>query len=620
MANLPFKIDGEQGFVGLNSRQNPVILQPGVVQHAQNVRMDRGEISVRNGCRDMTVTGLITPSQKDFLTACEYTKSDGTQFIILVSTDGLYTYNTSTRITSSIVSYPTGRTISTSDPVDAFQAENKVYILRGYSRNTEVTVTGSPAVDRTGSTVTATFTNPHGYVTGDEMIIYVPGHQDLSGSYVVTVTSSTVLTYTTSTSGNKNHTTFTAIKAKAPLVYDGSSVSVVPQATATQYPYLQNGDSVCMPPADFGLYFQGRIVLCVSRDEIAASNYYEPNIFDVSLDQFKINLGDNDFITGFTPYQENSFLIFKRNSIYYAFLPPPAITTLAIDRGIDTSSSINTLTTQFGCLARRSIQVAGQNVFFLSDRGIYMLNTALDLKLVGDQLPLSDAISDQVSRINSVYASSSCGLFFNNRFYLSVPVDDSTTNNVTFVYSMLNKAWESIDTYPVQYRPRVLLTAIYQSKRQMFAICLNRFFLCEDAEIDLVADGTGTPVLGVGQLNQASCTFVEGAASTNIDGQIITRRYTFNALDQKRFSGFQLDCILDNQSQIEISAVSYNPDLETKLLTVNSNAPEEKSIRAKIAHRAYALDMKFQINSGRPTIRGLTVDGLIVGRNFVSSE
>lgn len=621
MANLPFQIDGEQGFIGFNSRENPTILPAGVARYAQNFRFDRGEAKVRSGCTDLTVPSLVTGNVQ-ILGGCEYTKTDGTQQIVLVSTDGLYTYTTGTKLTSSKINFPTGRTISTTDPVDCFQAENKVYILRGYSRNTEISQSSvAGCVSRTGAVVTITCTNPHGYATGDEIIIYVPGHNTASGSYVITVTSSTVFTYTSNGSGSINHDTFTCVEAKAPLVFDGSTVSVVPQATATQYPYLQGGDSVCMPPADFGLYFQGRIVLCVSRDEIAASNYYESNVFDVSLDQFKINQGDNDYIVGFTPYQENSFLIFKRNSIYYAFLPPPAITTTTIDRGIDTSSEINTLTTQFGCSARRTIQVAGQSVFFLSDRGVYQLNTALDLKLVGDQMPLSDGISDIIERINTNYVSASCGLFFNNRYYISVPLDSDTTNNAVLVYSLLNKAWESIDIYPTAFSPKLFLQATFENKRQMYAICLRHFFLCESAAKDFVNDGSGTPILGTGQLDDpVTCTFTEGAATANVDGQLITRRYTFKSLDQKRFSGLQVDGILDTSSSIDISALSYNPDQSTKLLTVNSNFVEEKSIRAKIAHRAYAIDIKFQVNSGRPTIRGLTVDGVIAGRNFVSSE
>jgi hypothetical protein len=388
-----------------------------------------------------------------------------------------------------------------------------------------------------------------------------------------------------------------------------------------------------MPPADFGMYFQGRIVLCVSRDEIAASNYYEPNVFDVSLDQFKINVGDNDYIVGFVPFQEDKFLIFKRNSIYYGYIPPPAITNTTIDRGIDNSSFVQTLTNQFGCIARRSITFAGQQVFFLSDRGVYLLNNTLDLKLVGDQKPLSDLISNIIEDINTQYAQNACGLFFNNRYYLSIPLIDSvvapTTNNATLVYSLLNQAWESVDKYPQNanygsYAPRVLLQAVYNNRNQMFAVSLRKLHLSEQGEIDILNNGGGTPVLGVALLGDTagadSAVFVTGVIQSSIPAILTSRRYSFKTFDQKRFSGLQTDMLLDANTSMDISAIATNPDTATSLINFTSTTAEDKNVRAKVSRRAYALDIKFTINTGRPTIRGLTIDAVVPGRNLVSTE
>ncbi|RPI07239.1 MAG: hypothetical protein EHM64_00125, partial [Ignavibacteriae bacterium] len=200
MPNNPYQTEGDLGFVGISSRENPVNIPAGFVQYAQNMRMDRGEAKVRPGCLDLTTTDIVA-SNKKFLTGCLYTTPSGVQYIVLVSETGLYTYSPATMLFSSAYNYPTQtiggtsyvRGITESDPVDAFQAENKIYILRGYSRNEVFTITGSPAVSRTGSTVTLNFgaTN-HGYAIGDEIIVYVPTHPDLSGSYFVeTVPSST---------------------------------------------------------------------------------------------------------------------------------------------------------------------------------------------------------------------------------------------------------------------------------------------------------------------------------------------------------------------------------------------------------------------------------------------
>lgn len=652
MPNNPYQTEGDLGFVGISSRENPVNVAAGFVQYAQNMRMDRGEARVRAGCLDLTTPDLVTGGKK-FLTSCLYTSSTGEQSIVLVSETALYTYNTTTKTISSARPYPSQviggttyiRSISESDPVDAFQAENKVYILRGYSRNDVKTNTGAAVADYVASTntVTLTFAVAHGYSVGDEIIVNVPTHADISGTFLVTASTvsglATKLTYFVDAgASNHNHTTFDCIKAKAPLVFDGAStVTVVPQAvdgagSADQYPYLANETDACMPPADFGMYFQGRIVLCVSRDEIAASNYYEPNVFDVSLDQFKINVGDNDYIVGFVPFQEDKFLIFKRNSIYYGYIPPPAITNTTIDRGIDNSSFVQTLTNQFGCIARRSITFAGQQVFFLSDRGVYLLNNTLDLKLVGDQKPLSDLISDVIEDINTQYAQNACGLFFNNRYYLSIPLIDSdvapTTNNATLVYSLLNQAWESVDKYPQNatfgsYAPRVLLQAVYSNRNQMFAVSLRKLHLSEQGEVDLLNNGTGTPVLGLMVFSantNADNVFTEGSIQSSIPAILTSRRYSFKTFDQKRFSGLQTDMLLDANTNIDISSIATNPDSEINLINFTSSAVEDKNIRTKLSRRAYAIDVKFTINSGRPTIRGLTLDAVIPGRNLVSTE
>lgn len=47
----PIARDGDGGFFGLNMRNNPELLQAGELQRAENLRLDRGVVSVRNGAR-----------------------------------------------------------------------------------------------------------------------------------------------------------------------------------------------------------------------------------------------------------------------------------------------------------------------------------------------------------------------------------------------------------------------------------------------------------------------------------------------------------------------------------------------------------------------------------------
>ena len=36
-------------------------------------------------------------------------------------------------------------------------------------------------------------------------------------------------------------------------------------------------------------------------------------------------------------------------------------------------------------------------------------------------------------------------VYFDNRYYLAVPLDDATENNAIIIYNFLNQQWESID-------------------------------------------------------------------------------------------------------------------------------------------------------------------------------
>jgi hypothetical protein len=158
----------------------------------------------------------------------------------------------------------------------------------------------------------------------------------------------------------------------------------------------------------------------------------------------------------------------------------------------------------------------------------------------------------------------------------------------------------------------------------MFAVSLRKLHLSEQSEVDLLNNGTGTPELGVMVFGDTSgldsSVFAEGTIQTAIPAILTSRRYSFKTFDQKRFSGLQTDMLLDANTSMDISAIAINPDTAISLINFTSTTAEDKNVRAKVSRRGYALDIKFTINSGRPTIRGLTLDAIVPGRNLVSTE
>ena len=182
-----YEVDGETGFIGIASRENPTAIGPGYVQSAQNIRFDRGVAATRKGSKRLTDGGAV--GETIFVSGV-YSSTDGVDKIVLVGGDSIYVYNTSDDTTSA-VAFPAGRTIVAADKVDTIQANDRLYILRGESDATAQVVT------ITSSSTTATVTKTdHGYSTGDEVTITGSDQAEYNGSYVITVTDADVFTYT----------------------------------------------------------------------------------------------------------------------------------------------------------------------------------------------------------------------------------------------------------------------------------------------------------------------------------------------------------------------------------------------------------------------------------------
>ena len=594
-------VEAENGFIGMQSRLNPLQLEPGYVQYSQNMRMDLGVAITRKGQKRLTtvdITGLPIYGSGVYSTAA------GVEYIVMAMASAIYVYNTATLTVGSAINYPTGRTIAATDKVDLVQANNVMYIFRGQGSD-PVSVT---SITRVSTTATVTIT-AHGFSNGNEVIISGATQTDYNGSFVISNVTANTFDYTVGgTPATPATGTIVCKKGKAPLVWDGvSTVSVVPQGVTT-------GAAANMPCSDFGLYFKNRLIVKTARDRIAASDYLDYNTWDVDFAQFVINLGANDSIVGFQPWQEDKFIIFERNSIYYAYIDPNGYTSGAAPGG---TSFIQSLTSEFGCSARRTVVNAGEYIFFLSDNGVYLLNPSLDLKLLGNTTPLSDPISDIIARINATAVSGAVGRTFNNRYYLAVPIDSSTRNNVVLVYSLLNKAWESIDTFPTGMYVDNFVVSLYGEKKRLYAINQEfGIFLSEELNFDELQSTTGTPTIPFQLPSQITNAFIQ----YQVAGQILTRRYFFNTFTAKRFASGEVDILSNSNDSMTITAVAVNPDNSSEVFAFSASANEDFTKRFPIAKRGFGLDLKFDTVFGRPTIRGLRVNATVPGRDLVSEQ
>jgi len=515
--------DGDLEFIGLNSRDNPSALPKGIVSQSQNFRLDRGVATVRKGIQRKTVGALIGQTVYGVGT---YITSAGQEIIVLVVTDGLYTYNPETETLSSKVNFPAGETIVTQDGCEAVAAVDVMFISRGFSKR--------PLMWDLNVTITALSAFP--------------------------------------SAGYKFPNCTSLLYYANRLIALGKDYS---SATIRNY------------------------------DTISVSNFLDYQEWD-AVDAFTVNNGGNDQTVGVSAWTLNEFLVFMRNSIFYISVGASRYIT---GDGLSATSYIKTLATDIGCSAKKSIVQASGGVFFLSDNGVYFLQpqpaSAESLKLMTLADPVSAPIDDIIQRINRTYSHRAVATYWNNRYYLAVPLDTSVVNNVVLVYNFILKNWESVDTFPAGFDVFEFVIAKKSNQRRMYGVDSTQgIFLMEQLNLDEYGASTGTPLLPFYIPATLSAASFQG---NTINAILKTRNYSFGTIGEKRFSTAEVDMVSDAGSQITTSAVVTNPDATTTVDIFGFATTEDSTRRNPIRKLGTAIQLIFTSFNLRPSIRSAYV-------------
>lgn len=386
-----------------------------------------------------------------------------------------------------------------------------------------------------------------------------------------------------------------------------------------QTPLPQGLGFIHMPAPEFGILHQRRLVVPyqydpdssnASRnvyDELIVSDILDNNTYDKIYASFRFNAGSTDFTVGVVSFTEDSILIFNKNSIHRVS---------GTTNPINATSQI--LTDEIGATARKSIVQVGKNVFFLSDNGVYSLEFLDEYNLRGTQTPLSESIQSTIDRINRRLSDKSVAAYFDNRYYLAVPLDsspgadDAEVNNALLVYNFLTQSWESIDTINISpvFEYTNLVIAGKGDRRGLYVVN-------NDGGIHLIAGNEAEFSNNARNGNDTIITEIGQSDSTSIliDGEMKTRMYTFNDIDRKKFNSFEI------QSQSpSFGPTNYQVDFETEnidsevslgvLRTYNNgsalDANEDIAIRGRIGNkRAYGGQFKITNLQGKPSIRAI---------------
>jgi len=170
-----------------------------------------------------------------------------------------------------------------------------------------------------------------------------------------------------------------------------------------------------IPNSAFGLFFANRLLLVHERDQLAASDALDYTRYAPTLANFRINQGDNDALVAVSAFNESTLIMLKDQSVW------------RVDNvyGDLSQITLRKVTSQYGCIAPRSVVQYGTNLAWFSERGVETIKLTELNQIQGRSVSLSDKLTKTLERINWKYANGICGSFWNGKLYFAVPLDDA---------------------------------------------------------------------------------------------------------------------------------------------------------------------------------------------------
>jgi hypothetical protein len=396
------------------------------------------------------------------------------------------------------------------------------------------------------------------------------------------------------------------------------------------------GGFMHQPAAPWGIHFQRRLwvpyyydqsgpfnaPVYTSRkitDEIAVSDILDTTTFDQIESQFRISGGTADYVVGMHGFYDDALVVLNRNSLH---LVKGTLGSLL-------DCTVKELTSEIGCLARKSVVMRGNTMMFLSDDGVYSLEFLNDYNLRGSEEPISKNIQPYIDRINKNFAAEAVGILFDNRYYLAVALDsavganDARGNNSILVYNFKNQGWESLDTYgDSRFLIKNLITGGAGIRNELYAVTRNGGL----HQIDATESS-------VDRLNVQN---VGGELITpTINASLTTRGYDLKTMERKRFTDAQI--LMQNLAgatgEYSISFAAEDPDNASQIGTTTQflggeilspsspNEAETASIRCRLAGiRGYTGTLILTRTVGSPKINSVKVAGSVTNRQIISQK
>ena len=548
-------------------------------------------------------------------------------YIIIATNANAIAINIDNPSTTYTMDYPGSELVTSS--VEMIQAFNKLFIFRdgqtAFVKDLAGTnINTSPTLDLVSS---GTFSQPISYAVTD--LDYAGGIATATASTTAVSSLLVGAELKITVAGSSGYTvgdivTVQSIPSSTTFTFITDKDNDTNKACEIQRSISQGLGFTHMPAPKYGVYHQRRLAVPFRYsvdasansftdrkifDEVLFSDILDSNTYDRVFGQFRFNAGMADFNVGMLSFAEDKLVVFNRNSIHQV----SSSTDLK-------TSSVQLLTDEVGLIARNSVIQVGNSIIFLSDNGVYGLTFVDRYNLRGTELPLSQSIDPTMQRINKANAHKAVGVYFDNRYYLAVPLDSDTTeateNNAILIYNFINKAWESVDSVTDSNFEYInLIVGGKGSKKGVYVV--NKSGAIH--RLDATDSGNDSIISVVG----GSLT------SSPITSSCTTRMFTLNSIDRKKWNNFEIQAQsgLGSSCDFNLTGVTENIDATLDLKSASEilgstiSADEDVSIRGRIGNqRGYGFQLTLAKTIGRPRLRSLKVAGSETKRSTSSVQ
>ena len=210
------------------------------------------------------------------------------------------------------------------------------------------------------------------------------------------------------------------------------------------------------PPKSLAnLFFRGRWWV-LKDNKLYWSDAYPSNYagsFDRTTNAYKIPVGEEKALLGL---RDTGIICLGKDEIWGI---NPSVTPAATDKAEKLLD--------MGCVEGDTAQQVGDDILFLAKDGVRGLFRTIQDKLqLGSSYPLSYSLKNEFENINWAQVSKACAIYFDNKYFISLPTGTSTYNNEVWVYYPALNAWVIITGWNVAKFAKVT----FSGEERLYAI------------------------------------------------------------------------------------------------------------------------------------------------------